>query len=849
MQEGGHSAGRLFALLACYALAGVAWSNTLGCREEDCAEGGYLHGTLACGVGEPDDYVPIINGSGAVDRTVVEGDSCLTASSNLVSWGALCECTSQPGCDGATDCSAQGGHCVANFCPTFTLRIGFTEAGRIELVEPQTDFSFGCRATGGLCVAEACQDLGREVRFEAKPHPGAVIESWTGNPDCEDGVVALDGNVECEVHFRFPEIQVSVTGSGQVIVPPYSVGCREGGGPELCTGAVAIDSYQTLRAIADPGNHLTAWDGACSGTDSEFVLTMDGDKSCTATFSTVSVGSGGSGVIEIVSLADDESLGNDHASDYVFASRLHTLAANADLSVVGFASRASNLLTGVPVPAEAGSTFARSRSPDPSLATTQQISPPQPSNDSSTYTRVSLSADGRYAADVHTSGTPLRTRVYRRDLSADLWEQISTAYPAEVFDDRGFEPKISGNGRYVAYRGNMIAFPANPTSGSTTGIIVRDTCTGAPPAEACTPRSVGVSRRNHPTQPYYVVSSSPSLDISSDGRYVLFGGDIPGIAGTQIFLHDRDSDGDGAYDEAGATSTVSAVSSSDAYQLPFFLDASGRYVVFHSADPSLPDNADAPYSGRAFLRDTCPTWASTPCMPDQLLSVDKYGQPLGLSLFGFDFSQVTDVSASGRYVALWTDNHRTFADEESEEGQPVAVVRDTCLGAPAGCTPTNRPVSLRTDGQLISGVNLEALVSDDGTLAAFYGSRNALIAQPNGHLFEVLLSVTGFAPEAGGTPVIDGRSPSSVSVGSLGFLLRVTGDGFVPGATVTWSTRHPVLAGVWITQTLATSFVSPQRLEAQVTGADVDEAGLVLVRVANPGGATSSPVSITVSGS
>jgi sugar lactone lactonase YvrE len=86
-------------------------------------------------------------------------------------------------------------------------------------------------------------------------------------------------------------------------------------------------------------------------------------------------------------------------------------------------------------------------------------------------------------------------------------------------------------------------------------------------------------------------------------------------------------------------------------------------------------------------------------------------------------------------------------------------------------------------------------------------------------------------------PVISSISPVERTVGSGGFLLTVSGLGFVAGATVQWAgSPRP------------TTYVSGSQLTAQISDADAATAGMFLVTVVNPGpgGGTSAGLPFTI---
>ena len=93
---------------------------------------------------------------------------------------------------------------------------------------------------------------------------------------------------------------------------------------------------------------------------------------------------------------------------------------------------------------------------------------------------------------------------------------------------------------------------------------------------------------------------APPLRISADGRFVAFSSEatnlVPGDSNhkTDLFVHDRDSDVNGVFDEPGATRTVRANVGPGGAQIGspspfahFDLDGSGRWLVFNSFEDPI----------------------------------------------------------------------------------------------------------------------------------------------------------------------------------------------------------------------------------------------------------------------
>ncbi|MBL8955254.1 MAG: PD40 domain-containing protein [Myxococcaceae bacterium] len=147
------------------------------------------------------------------------------------------------------------------------------------------------------------------------------------------------------------------------------------------------------------------------------------------------------------------------------------------------------------------------------------------------------------------------------------------------------------------------------------------------------------------------------------------------------------------------------------------LSADGRYVAFSStgADVVAGDS-----NGRedVFLRDTCR--GVTGCVPVTLrVSLGEDGGE------GDADARYPALSASGRWVAFVSSSTNLTALDTT----PVQRVylRDTCLGAPSGCTPALHRVSVRSDDGTPNGAAESPSVSADGRFVAFVSASPDLV--------------------------------------------------------------------------------------------------------------------------
>jgi hypothetical protein len=127
------------------------------------------------------------------------------------------------------------------------------------------------------------------------------------------------------------------------------------------------------------------------------------------------------------------------------------------------------------------------------------------------------------------------------------------------------------------------------------------------------------------------------------------------------------------------------------------MSSDGRFVAFSSAATNLgSDSSGSPQGAQIFLRDTC-FGADTSCKPStQLISTDPTGALVGTN------NVLPSVSASGRFVAFLSvkPSPSSAPAQRSSASSPDSgfrqvFVRDTCLGAPAGCDPSTTRISLQ----------------------------------------------------------------------------------------------------------------------------------------------------------
>ena len=207
-----------------------------------------------------------------------------------------------------------------------------------------------------------------------------------------------------------------------------------------------------------------------------------------------------------------------------------------------------------------------------------------------------ISADGRYVAFISDAtnlvpgDTNGATDIFVRDRQTNTTERVSVDSAGAQANDFSGQPSISADGRYVAfwsYATNLVPGVPGDTNGAY-DVFVRDRLAGA--TERVSIDSTGMQSDGYSYQP----------SISADGRYVAFLSDatnlVPGDTNgmPDIFVHDRDADNNGVFDELGpgktSTERVSIDSTgtqADGYSFWLSISADGRYVAFRSAATNL----------------------------------------------------------------------------------------------------------------------------------------------------------------------------------------------------------------------------------------------------------------------
>jgi Tol biopolymer transport system component len=351
---------------------------------------------------------------------------------------------------------------------------------------------------------------------------------------------------------------------------------------------------------------------------------------------------------------------------------------------------------------------------------------------------ASINGDGRFVAfssDASTlvpNDTNNFTDVFLRDTCLGAPSgcvpsvvRVSVATDGSQANGLSFSPAISANGRYVAFTSDADNLVPGDTN-QFPDIFVRDTCFGAP--AGCVASTARVSLNNDATQ-IQLQNGEPT--ISADGRFVAFASGLDDFyygASFNIFV--RDTCAGAAAGCTPSTTLISALPSGGAGNIDSespAISSDGRFVAFQSADQMTTDDTD--HAGDVFLRDTCVA-VPAGCNPSTILI--SIGDDGSQSANGV--SVAVAISATGRFVTFDTIN---------SSGQPAAVfVRDTCVGAPAGCAASTTRASVASNGTAGNGDSRGGSLSDDGRFIAFESDASNLVSGDTNNATDIFVRDT-----------------------------------------------------------------------------------------------------------
>ncbi len=345
-----------------------------------------------------------------------------------------------------------------------------------------------------------------------------------------------------------------------------------------------------------------------------------------------------------------------------------------------------------------------------------------------------LSSNGRHAAFASTAfASPTTLRIFAVDRDADnnnifdesgvgrRFTTISTSSDGTSFGNCD-QPSMSASGRYIAFiSASSGLVPGGVNTGYDLYVKDRDldnngvfdeTPVGAHKTVRVSVSSSGVPANNP--------SNVAHPAISADGRFVVFESTATNLVAddsngfTDIFLHDRDADGNGVFDEPGhiATTRVSVSSGGAQADAPSYdpsISADGRYIAFTSTAGNLVSGLDRRTFAQIYIHDR--TTHTT-----QLISRSTNGEPASTSClaprWSADGNHLVFVSPAGNLLQGGSNGaHAMFRWDRGAPDNGLTRLNPAYAGQPEfSCIdPT-----VSADGRLVAFATLSTNLAVDG---------------------------------------------------------------------------------------------------------------------------------------
>ena len=126
---------------------------------------------------------------------------------------------------------------------------------------------------------------GAIVKLIANPASGSVFGGWSGDPDCQDGAVTMNGSIACAATFNAQSNGLTVAksgnGAGTVKSNPVGIDCGSD-----CNESFAAGTSVELTATPDTGSLFGGWSGGQCGQTVSCTVVVNGSTSVAAIFET-----------------------------------------------------------------------------------------------------------------------------------------------------------------------------------------------------------------------------------------------------------------------------------------------------------------------------------------------------------------------------------------------------------------------------------------------------------------------------------------------------------------------------------------------------------------------------------
>lgn len=371
-----------------------------------------------------------------------------------------------------------------------------------------------------------------------------------------------------------------------------------------------------------------------------------------------------------------------------------------------------------------------------------------------------VSGDGRFVAFESPSilvanDTNLRRDVYVRDRQLSTTLRASVSSSGTELDADSFVGAISPDGRSVAFWTSSSLVVSGDTLGLA-DVFVRDLAHGS--TSRVSVATGGAEANGH----------SHRAALSADGRFVAFRTVATNLdprdpnTDFDIYLHDRDPDANGTFDEGNGTTELVSVditgtSSAGSCEWPT-ISPDGRFVVFESEAANLVAG-DTNAELDVFVRD-------------RLLGITERVSVGTGGLQGSGSSFSGSISADGRFVGFNSTSLLTAGDTN---GNADVFLRDRSAG-------TTRRLDFGLAGNQLGVGALAVDVSDDGRRAAYLSPDPLVVPGDTNNTYDVFAILLDPVPAGTLSSCSGDGSVVACPCGNNGAPGRGCANSFGPGA-------------------------------------------------------------------
>ncbi len=331
-------------------------------------------------------------------------------------------------------------------------------------------------------------------------------------------------------------------------------------------------------------------------------------------------------------------------------------------------------------------------------------------------TGADISPSGRFVAFstgatsfLAVDGNGFLDDVFVRDRLQGLTYLVSKSASGQQGNESSVGAAVAGDAAWVAYQSRASNL-ASPDTNGDWDIFVTEPIPTFGQTIMVSVSSAGVQGAG-PSQAPFISAGTGRFVVFASTATNLVASDTNGVR--DVFVHDRDTDGDFAFDEPGAISTVrasldSSGNESNAQSTSGPITSDGRYVVFWSSASNLAPGGDAnAFVQDVFVRDLVAGTTSLIAQSSAGVQAnDDWIPPAGPAGPGSGL----DSSSDGRFVAF--SSYATNLVAGDTNASLDLFVRDTVAG-------TNTRAGVTAVGAQLNGPSYNPAISPDGRFVVF----------------------------------------------------------------------------------------------------------------------------------